>query len=104
MTLPFENDTNSFIKKLASAQLKKERLKKIFTIVAISLATFLMASVLLLVSGIITVNQNGGNNITGSYHALISSIEKEQYQKLSDDVRVDLCGFTASIGLSLIHI
>ena len=40
MTLPFENDTNSFIKKLASAQLKKERLKKIFTIVAISLATF----------------------------------------------------------------
>ena len=44
MTLPFENDTNSFIKKLASAQLKKERLKKIFTIVAISLATFLMAS------------------------------------------------------------
>ena len=98
MTLPFENDTNSFIKKLASAQLKKERLKKIFTIVAISLATFLMASVLLLVSGIITVNQNGGNNITGSYHALISSIEKEQYQKLSDDVRVDLCGFTASIG------
>ena len=87
MTLPFENDTNSFIKKLASAQLKKERLKKIFTIVAISLATFLMASVLLLVSGIITVNQNGGNNITGSYHALISSIEKEQYQKLSDDVR-----------------
>lgn len=98
MTLPFENDTNSFIKKLASAQLKKERLKKIFTIVAISLATFLMASVLLLVFGIITVNQNGGNNITGSYHALISSIEKEQYQKLSDDVRVDLCGFTASIG------
>lgn len=98
MTWPFENDTSAIIKKLASAQLKKERLKKIFTITAISLATFLMASVLLLVSGIITVNQNGGNNITGSYHALISGIEKEQYQKLSDDVRVDLCGFTASIG------
>ena len=98
MTWPFENDTSAIIKKLASAQLKKERLKKIFTIIAISLATFLMSSVLLLVSGIITVNQNGGNNITGSYHALISGIEKEQYQKLSDDVRVDLCGFTASIG------
>ena len=98
MTWPFENDTSAIIKKLASAQLKKERLKKIFTIIAISLATFLMASVLLLVSGMITVNQNGGNHITGSYHALISGIEKEQYQKLSDDVRVDLCGFTASIG------
>ena len=98
MTWPFENDTSAIIKKLASAQLKKERLKKIFTIIAISLATFLMSSVLLLVSGIITVNQNGGNNITGSYHALISGIEKEQYEKLSDDARVDLCGFTASIG------
>ncbi len=98
MTWPFENDTGVVIKKLASAQLKKERLKKIFTVIAISLATFLMTSVLLLVSGIITVNQNGSNNITGSYHALISGIEKEQYQKLCDDVRVDLCGFTASIG------
>ncbi len=98
MTLPFENDTSAIIKKLASAQLKKEHLKKNFTITAISLAAFLMVSVLLLVSGIITVNQNGGNHITVSYHALISGIEKEQYQKLSDDVRVDLCGFTASIG------
>ena len=96
MTWPFENDTGAVIKKLASAQLKKERLKKIFTVIAISLATFLMTSVLLLVSGIITVNQNGSNNITGSYHALISGIEKEQYQKLCDDVRVDLCGFTVS--------
>ena len=61
MTWPFENDTSAVIKNLASAQLKKERLKKIFTIIAISLATFLMASVLLLVSGIITVNQMGGN-------------------------------------------
>ena len=98
MTWPFENDTSAIIKKLASAQLKKERLKKIFTIIAIALATFLMSSVLLLVSGIITVNRNGGNNITGSYHALISGIEEEQYQKLSVDVRVDLCGVTASIG------
>ncbi len=98
MTWPFENDTSVVIKKLASAQLKKECLKKIFTVIAISLATFLMTSVLLLVSGIITVNQNGSNNITGSYHALISGIEKEQYQKLCDDVRVDLCGCTASIG------
>ena len=48
MTWPFENDTSAIIKTLASAQLKKERLKKIFTIIAISLATFLMASVLLL--------------------------------------------------------
>ena len=34
MTWPFENDTGAIIKKLASAQLKKERLKKLFTIIA----------------------------------------------------------------------
>ena len=30
MTLPFENDTNSFIKKLASAQLKKRAFEEDF--------------------------------------------------------------------------
>ena len=98
MTWPFENDTSAITKKLAAAQLKKEHLKKVFTIIAISLATFLMSSVLLLISGIITENQDGGNNITGSYHALLSDVEEEQYQKLSKDLRVELSGLTASIG------
>lgn len=98
MTWPFENDTSVVIKKLAAAQLKREHLKKIFTIIAISLATFLMSSVLLLISGIVAVNQNGGNNITGSYHALISGVQEEQYQKLADDNRIELSGLTAAIG------
>lgn len=98
MTWPFENDTNAIVKKLAAAQLKKEHLKKVFTMTAISLAAFLMSSVLLLISGIIAVNQNGGNNMMGSYHALISGVEEDQYQKLSDDRRVDISGFTTLIG------
>ncbi len=98
MTWPFENDTNVIVKKLAAAQLKKEHLKKVFTMTAISLAAFLMSSVLLLISGIFAVNQNGGNNMTGSYHALISGVEEDQYQKLSDDRRVDISGLTAFIG------
>lgn len=98
MTWPFENDTSAVIKKLAAAQLKRENLKKIFTIITISLATFLMSSVLLLVSGIITVNQDSGNNITGSYHAIIPGVKKEQYQKLSDDRRAGLLGLTAPAG------
>ena len=63
---------------------------RIFTIVAISLATFLMASVLLLVSGIITVNQNGGNNITGCllYTSLISSHILSEISLLADDIGI----------------
>ena len=67
MTLPFENDTTEIIRKIVSAQLKHDKLKKYLSIFAISLATFLMTAVLLLVSGIIEVNTNGGNSITGSY-------------------------------------
>lgn len=56
MTLPFENDTTEIIRKIVSAQLKHDKLKKYLSIFAISLATFLMTAVLLLVSGIIEVN------------------------------------------------
>ena len=98
MTLPFENDTSRVIDKIVSAQLKHDKLKKGLTVFAIALAAFLMTAVLLLVSGIINVNQNGGNSITGSYHVLISGMEKEQYKKISTDSRIELPGLSAAIG------
>lgn len=98
MTLPFENDTGPVIDKIVSAQLKHDKLKKRLTVLAIALSVFLMTTVLLLISGIIDVNQNGGNHITGSYHALISGMTKEQYGKLSADPRIELSGLTAAIG------
>lgn len=98
MTLPFENDTSRVIDKIVSAQLKHDKLKKGLTVVAIALATFLMTAVLLLVSGIINVNQNGGNSITGSYHALVSGVTKEQYSKISTDSRIELSGLSAALG------
>lgn len=97
MTLPFENDTSSIIRKIASAQLKHDKLKKYLSIFAIALATLLMSAVLLLISGIVTVNINGGNSITGSYHALVSGITQEQYERLSRDNRIELLGFNASV-------
>lgn len=97
MTLPFENDTTEIIRKIVSAQLKHDKLKKYLSIFAISLATFLMTAVLLLVSGIIEVNTNGGNSITGSYHALVSGLTKQQYEKLSTDERIEKLGFNALV-------
>ena len=97
MTLPFENDTTEIIRKIVSAQLKHDKLKKYLSIFAISLTTFLMTAVLLLVSGIIEVNTNGGNSITGSYHALVSGLTKQQYEKLSTDERIEKLGFNALV-------
>lgn len=98
MTLPFENDTTQIIHRISSAQLKQDRLKTGLSIFAIALATFLMSVILLLISGITTVNQNGGNSVTGSYHALVSGATQEQYQKLSTDSRIGLLGLTAPMG------
>lgn len=97
MTLPFENDTTEIIRKIVFAQLKHDKLKKYLSIFAISLATFLMTAVLLLVSGIIEVNTNGGNSITGSYHALVSGLTKQQYEKLSADERIEKLGFNVLV-------
>lgn len=98
MTLPFENNTSTIVRKIASAQLKHDKLKKGVSIFAIALATFLMSAVLLLISGVFTMNTNGGNYITGSYHALVSNITQEQYSKLFADKRIELLGFNAPIG------
>lgn len=98
MILPFENDTSRVIRRITSAHLKHDRLKTVITIFAITLAAFLMSSILLLISGIITVNQNGGNSVTGSYHALVSGVTQEQYNKLSTDSHIELLGLTAPLG------
>ena len=98
MILPFENDTSRVIHRITSAHLKHDRLKTVITIFASTLAAFLMSSILLLISGIITVNQNGGNSVTGSYHALVSGVTQEQYNKLSTDSHIELLGLTAPLG------
>ncbi|MDE5993401.1 MAG: FtsX-like permease family protein, partial [Oscillospiraceae bacterium] len=59
-----------------------------------------MSAVLLLVAGIVTVNKNGGNSITASYHALISGADQEDFENLKSKEQVILTGLTASIGSS----
>lgn len=100
MTFPFENDTSAIIRKITHSKLKHDKLKKRISIFAIALATMLMSAVLLLVSGIVTVNKNGGNSITGSYHALISGADQEDFENLQSKEQVILTGLTASIGTS----
>ena len=45
MTLPFENDTGSVIKKLASRSIQTDKRRNLFVIVTIALAAALMAAI-----------------------------------------------------------
>lgn len=103
MTLPFENDTSTIIRKIAYSKLKYDKLKKRISIFAIALATMLMSVVLLLLSGIATVNKNGGNSITGTYHALISGACQEDFENIRSKEQVILTGLTAPIGTSKVE-
>ena len=100
MTWPFENDTDAITRKIASSKLKHDKLKKRISVFAIALAAMLISAVLFLVSGIATVNRNGGNSITGSYHALISGISQKEFDNIRKEEGVLLTGLTASLGSS----
>ena len=98
MTWPFENDTSAVIHKIASAKLKYGKLQKRISIFAIALAAMLMSAVLLLISGIAAVNRSGGNSVTGSYHALISGVSQEEFERLQAGQESVLTGLTVSLG------
>ena len=98
MTWPFENDTSAVIHKIASAKLKYGKLQKRISIFAIALAAMLMSAVLLLISGIAAVNRSGGNSVTGSYHALISGVSQEEFERLQAEQEPVLAGLTVSLG------
>lgn len=98
MTWPFENDTSAVIHKIASAKLKYGKLQKRISIFAIALAAMLMSAVLLLISGIAAVNRSGGNSVTGSYHALISGVSQEEFERLQAEQESVLTGLTVSLG------
>lgn len=98
MTWPFENDTSGVIHKIAYAKLKYGKLQKRISIFAIALAAMLMSAVLLLISGIAAVNRSGGNSVTGSYHALISGVSQEEFERLQAEQESVLTGLTVSMG------
>ena len=92
------NDTSAVIHKIASAKLKYGKLQKRLSIFAIALAAMLMSAVLLLISSVAAVNRSGGNSVTGSYHALISGVRQEEFERLQAEQESVLTGLTVSMG------
>lgn len=98
MTLPFENDTSTISNKMASANLKHNRLQTRLSILAITLSTILIVGVLLLMMAIANVNFNRTNPATGSYHAMVSPISSTEFDIVIADKRIESGAFTASVG------
>lgn len=101
MTLPFENDSCAITKKLAIAHLKRKRLQKNLSKFAILLSAVLMTVVLFISAGIIEVNQNDSNSLTGSYHAMLSGIRQTEYERIRQDERIESLGITVPMGVGI---
>ncbi len=93
MTLPFENDTDAVMKKLARADLKAHKLK-----------TFLSGTVILIAAGLMTVvlsvlaNDALSRANSTPYHAMYQAVDAETKEILSTDGDFEAVGFYKNFG------
>ena len=78
MTFPFENDTNSAVKKLAAQRIRANKGKSIFIILAIILTTVLFAALFAMAGGFFDQNKQVQQRYYGTAHASIKFLTQEQ--------------------------
>lgn len=82
MTFPFENDTNSAVKKLAAQRIRADNGKNIFIILAIILTTVLFAALFAMAGGFLDQNKQVQQRYYGTAHASIKFLTQEQCDTL----------------------
>ncbi|MDE7130260.1 MAG: ABC transporter permease [Lachnospiraceae bacterium] len=78
MTFPFENDTNSAVKKLAAQRIRANKGKNIFIILAIILTTVLFAALFAMAGGFLDQNKQVQQRYHGTAHASMKFLTQEQ--------------------------
>ena len=63
MTLPFENDTNVIVKKLAKNSMKSGKMRNVLIVLTISLSIALMSGLALYISSMQTANNRQLDNL-----------------------------------------
>ncbi len=94
MTLPFENDTSTIIKKLANRSIQADKRRNVFIIVTIAFAACLMMSIALYSFG------NSYEITTWTrdrYQASISRFDMELLPKLNADEAIEKVGVSAGV-------
>lgn len=78
MTFPFENDTNSAVKKLAAQRIRANKGKNVFIILAIILTTVLFAALFAMAGGFLDQNKQVQQRYHGTAHVSIKFLTQEQ--------------------------
>lgn len=94
MTLPFENNTDAIIRKLADKSLQADKRRNIFIILTIAFAACLMVSL-----GLYTFGRSYETEqfYRGRYQAAVNHFEPDQIPVLSQDENIDKIGLQAGV-------
>ena len=85
MTLPFENDTSSIVKKISKRNLKADKSRNIIAIIAIALTTILFTTIFTLGSGLIdTIHDQNIRKQGGDGQAVLNYISDEHKRQRAD--------------------
>lgn len=79
MTLPFENDTSTIIKKLVKASLKSEKRRNLMVVIAVALAAFLICFVSVVSVSLAQIQRN---QVVDTYEAVWSGIDENDIENL----------------------
>ena len=85
MTLPFENDTNVIVKKLAKNSMKSGKMRNVLIVLTISLSIALMSGLALYISSMQTANNRQLDNLQ---QVFFYDIAEQQCDTLRQDNRI----------------
>ena len=86
MTWPFDNDTKNIVKKIARNDIIKNRNKKIFSIITISLATALLMALAMFESG---YEISKDRQAAGQPQVIFSEVSNQQISWLRSDEHIE---------------
>ena len=90
-------------KKVTLQSLKKTRTRTIVTIIGIMLSAALICAVTTFTSSMHKFALDSAIYMEGDWHASVSSVTTEEFEKVSNDERVSQCAYANSLGYAKIE-
>lgn len=100
MILPFENDTDSAVKKLALQRIRANKGKNVFIILAVILTTVLFSALFAVAGGLLDQNKQVQQRYYGTAHASIKFLTQEQCDILAACETPEEVYFTHVVGMA----
>lgn len=101
MMIPFENNTNAAVRKLAVQRIRADRGKNIFVILAVVLTTTLFAALFAVAGGFLDQNKQVMQRYYGTAHGNIKFLTKEQYSLLAACAAPEAVYYTRVVGMAV---